>query len=140
MKQNMCNILRALVLLQLLFPLYAFAAEDKILLDLNTVDSSENRCRLTFLIENKSEAAIETLKLDLVLFGTDGGIMRRIITEMAPLRPMKTMVRSFLVDAECHQISAILVNDIKACAPGNPDACLDRLDLSTRIKEIRLYK
>jgi hypothetical protein len=59
---------------------------------------------------------------------------------MAPVRPMKTMVRAFLVDAECHQVGAILVNDVTACMPGNANACLDQLDLSTRVKNVRLYK
>jgi hypothetical protein len=53
---------------------------------------------------------------------------------------MKTMVRAFLVDAECHQVGAILVNDVTACMPGNANACLDQLDLSTRVKDVRLYK
>ena len=76
-------------------PLYAFAAEDKVLLELNTIEPSENRCRLNFVIENRSEVALDTLKLDLVLFSNDGAIMRRLITDMAPVRPMKTMVELF---------------------------------------------
>lgn len=136
----MDNILRAVIVLHVVVPLYAFAAEDKVLLELNTIEPSENRCRLNFVIENRSEVALDTLKLDLVLFSNDGAIMRRLITDMAPVRPMKTMVRAFLVDAECRQISAILVNDVTACIPGNPNACLDQLDLSTHVKDVRLYK
>jgi hypothetical protein len=64
--------------------------------------------------ENRSEVALDTLKLDLVLFSKDGAIIRRLIADMAPVRPMKTMVRAFLVDAECHQVGAILVNDVTA--------------------------
>jgi hypothetical protein len=37
-------------------------------------------------------------------------------------------------------MAAILVNDVTACTPGNPPACLDALGLSSRVKEIRLYK
>jgi hypothetical protein len=140
MEYQMDNILRALVVLHVLVPLYTFAADDKVLLELNTVEPSENRCRLNFVVENRSEVAIDTLKLDLVLFSKDGAIMRRLVADMAPVRPMKTMVRAFLVDAECHQVGAILVNDITACMPGNPNACLDQLDLSTRVKDVRLYK
>jgi hypothetical protein len=136
----MRSVLGTLVVLQLLGPLCAFAADDKILVELNTVESSENRCRMNFVVENRSEGGLDSMKLDLVVFGPDGGIMRRLITEMAPLRPVKTVVRAFLVEAECRQIGAILVNDVAACAPGNPNACLDRIELSSRVKDIRLYK
>jgi hypothetical protein len=136
----MRSVLRALVVLQLLAPLYAFAADEKVLVQLNSIESADNRCRLNFVIENKSNAAIESLKLDLVAFGTDGGILRRLITEMGPVRPAKTMVRAFAVDADCRQLGSILVNDVTACAPGEPGACLDGLSLSSRIEALRLYK
>jgi hypothetical protein len=136
----MRSVRGALVVLSLLVPIWAHAADDKVLLDLNSIESPENRCRMNFVIENKSELALDSMKLDLVVFGADGGIMRRLITEMAPLRAMKTVVRTFVVDAECRQIGAILVNDVTACTPGDPNACLDRLQLSSRVKDIRLYK
>ena len=133
----MRSVLRALVVLQLLAPLYASAADEKVLVQLNSIESADNRCRLNFVIENKSNAAIESLKLDLVAFGTDGGILRRLVTEMGPVRAAKTMVRAFAVDADCRQIGSILVNDVTACAPGEPGACLDGLGLSSRIEALR---
>jgi hypothetical protein len=136
----MHHLVRAVVALHLLMPFCAFAADDKILLELNTIENAENRCRLNFVIENRSESALDTLKLDLVVFGHEGAIMRRLIADLAPIRSMKTMVRAFLVDVDCPQIDAILVNDVTACMPGNPNACLDRIDLSSRVKEVRLYK
>lgn len=136
----MRGIRLALVALQPLVSFGAGAADGKVQVELNTTETSDNRCRLNFVIDNKSEQAFDSMKLDLVVFGTDGGIMRRIIFDMAPLRPMKTIVRAFLVEAKCDQIGAILVNDVTACAPGEPNACLDRLELSSRLKDIRLYK
>ena len=70
----------------------------------------------------------------------DGGILRRLLTEMGPVRAAKTIVRTFPIDADCHQISAILVNDVTACTPGEPGACLDGLALSSRVKTLRFYK
>jgi hypothetical protein len=136
----MRSVLRALVVLQMLAPLYASAADEKILVQLNSIENADNRCRLNFVIENKSNAAIDSLKLDLVAFGTDGGILRRLITEMGPVRAAKTMVRAFAVDADCRQLGSILVNDVTACTPGEPGACLDGLSLSSRIEALRLYK
>jgi hypothetical protein len=134
-------VLRAVAVASILVPIYAFAADERLLVELNTIENSESRCRLNFVIENKSSTPLESMKLDLVVFGTDGGILRRLITEMAPVRAAKTIVRAFLIDAECGQIGAILVNDVTTCAPeGEPGACLDGLALSSRLKSLRLYK
>jgi hypothetical protein len=136
----MCGVLRALVVLQVLLPLCAFAADEKVLIELNSAESADNRCRLNFVVENKSRVAIESMKLDLVVFGTDGGILRRLVTDMGPVRAIKTVVRVFVFDDECRQMAAILVNDVAACTPGEPGACLDGLGLSSRIKTLRFYK
>jgi hypothetical protein len=136
----MLGLLRALVMLGLLLPLCAFAGNEKVLVELNSADSADNRCRLNFVIQNKSDVALESMKLDLVAFGTDGGILRRLLTEMGPVRAAKTVVRTFAVDADCRQIGSILVNDVTACAPGEPVACLDGLALSSRLQAMRLYK
>jgi hypothetical protein len=136
----MRRVLYALVALQVLLPAGVMAADEKILIELNSIESADNRCRANFVVENKSETAIDSLKLDLVAFGTDGGILRRLIVEMAPVRAVKTIVRAFPIDAECRQIGAILVNDVTACAPGEPGACLDGLGLSSRVKTLRFYK
>ena len=136
----MRGVLRALVVVSALMPFLALAAEQKILVELNSVENADNRCRLNFVIENKSSVGLESMKLDLVAFGTDGGILRRLITEMGPVRAAKTMVRTFVVDAECGQMGAILVNDVVACTPGEPGACLDGLALSSRLKALRFYR
>jgi Tfp pilus assembly protein PilO len=139
-EQQMRVAVRALAILVVAGSAYAFAAEEKLLVELNTVESAESRCRLNFVIENKSTSALESMKLDLVVFGSDGGILRRMLTEMAPVRPAKTIVRAFLVDADCRQIGSILVNDVAGCVPGDAAGCLDSLDLSSRLKSIRFYK
>jgi hypothetical protein len=136
----MRGVLRALVALSVLTPVCAMAAGEKVMIELNTAEPAENRCRMNFVVENKAEAALDSMKLDVVVFGTDGGIMRRLIAEMGPVRPLKTIVKTYLVEAECKAISAMLVNDVTACAPGTATACLDGLSLSSRVKEIRLYK
>jgi hypothetical protein len=81
----MRDVLIALVVLQVLVPLGASAIEGKVLVELNTVEISEDRCRLNFVIENKFEQALDSMKLDLVVFSADGGIMRRFITSSRSL-------------------------------------------------------
>jgi hypothetical protein len=130
----------AFIVLQVLFPLPASAIEGKVLIELNTIEMSENRCRMNFVLENKSEQALDTMKIDFVVFGTDGGIKHRFVSEMGPLQSTKTVVRTFSIESDCAQIGSILVNDVTTCVPIDPKACLDRLELSSRVKTIRLYK
>ena len=109
-------------------------------LELNATETADNRCRVTFLIENKSTRNIDSLKLDLAMFNPQGVIQRRMIVEMGPLRGKRTNVRTFSSDGECNQLGAILVNDVSACAPVEPAACMDGLALSSRVQNVRLYK
>ena len=94
---------------------------------------------MTFVIENKS-ASVESLKLDLVVFDTESIVHRRLITEMGPVRAGRTMVKTFAIETRCTRIGAVLVNDVTACVPGEPNACLDGLTLVSRVKDVRLYK
>jgi hypothetical protein len=59
---------------------------------------------------------------------------------LGPVRGVKTIVKAFELDTECGQIGSILVNDVTACAPMASDACLDRLALSSRVPNVRLFK
>jgi hypothetical protein len=107
--------------------------------ELNTVETAENRCRVTFVIENKGKEAIESLKLDLAVFNPQRIVQRRLITELGPVRGAKTIVKTFALDGACGEIGSILVNDV-TCAPGQPEECLTGLELSSRIRDVRLYK
>jgi hypothetical protein len=117
----------------------AVAAEHNVKVELNTMESANSQCRLTFVIENKS-AALESLKLDLVVFNTESIVYRRLLTEMGPVRAGRTIVKTFAIETKCAQVGSVLVNDISACVPGEPNACLDGLTLTSRIKDVRLYK
>jgi hypothetical protein len=123
-----------------LFSVSRLAAADMVGLELNTAESADTRCRLTFVIENKTERALDSFKLDLALFNPEGIIQRRMVIEMGPVRGQKTTVKTFSAEGDCSQVGAILINDVTACAPPDPGACLDGLTLNSRIKTIRLYK
>ena len=117
------------------------AADPDIHIELNTAEAAPpDHCRLSFVIQNNAESAIDTLKLDLALFDREGAVHRRMIVEIGPVRAAKTILRTFNVESDCGQISSILLNDVTACAPGEPGACLDRLTLSSRSPTIRFFK
>ncbi|MPZ58081.1 MAG: hypothetical protein GEU91_16615 [Rhizobiales bacterium] len=107
--------------------------------ELNTVETDDNRCRVTFVVENKGKDAVESLKLDLAVFNPQRIVQRRLAVELGPVRGGKTIVKTFALDGGCGEIGSILVNDV-TCAPGTPDACLDGLTLSSRMQDVRLYK
>ena len=118
----------------------ARAADETVRLELNAIETAENRCRLTFVIENKSPQNLDSFKLDFAMFNTDGAVYRRIIFDLAPVRAAKTIVKTYAIDGDCAQLGALLVNDVTACAPVEPTMCLDGLALSSRVKNVRLYK
>ena len=134
------SVLRTVFLLPLVLPALAFAADEEISLELNTGETVNNQCRLTFVIENKSKAAIDTFKLDLVVFNRENRMFRRNLVEMGPMRPAKTVVKFYPVDGPCTEIRSVLVNDVTACAPAKPEVCVDNLTLSSRMDGVRLYK
>ena len=109
-------------------------------IELNAAEPADNRCRLTFVLENKTERAVDSIKLDLALFNPEGIVQRRMVVEMGPLRAAKTTVKTFAVDGDCNQLGAILVNDVTACVPADAGTCLEGLALSSRVKNVRLYK
>lgn len=133
-------MLALLPLLASAVPAAAAPAAEPIRIELNSAAPAQRQCRLSFVIENKAERAIGSLKLDLVLFGRDGVIDRRLVAEMGPLRAAKTMVKTFEVDGECTALGSILVNDVTACAPDDAGACLARIELKSRIPQVRLFK
>lgn len=143
--QHLASAATALVVL--LFALWSMAvapiaaADPASHIELNAAERlQQDHCRLSFVIWNNAESAIDTLKLDLALFDREGAIYRRMILEIGPVRPAKTIVRTFDVEADCSQIGSILLNDVTSCAPGEPGACLDRLTLSSRSSTIRFFK
>ena len=116
------------------------APSEAIRLELNALENAEGRCRVSFVIENKGQTTLDSFRLELAVFNREGIVQRRVTAELAPVRSAKTIVKSFTIDGGCDDIGAILVNDVTACAPGDINACLDRLELSSRAQAVRFYK
>ena len=94
-------------------------------------------CR-AYLVANDPEGGpkFDALRLDLVLFGTDGVIARRIALDVGPVQPGRTQVRPFeLRDLACDSIGQILVNDALICKVGGADQtdCLDKVKTASRV-------
>lgn len=109
-------------------------------IELNTLETVDGRCRVSFLVENKGDTAFETLMLELALFNRNGIVQRRLGFPMGPLRAAKTVLKVFTFEDPCDDLGAILLNEVTACSPGDPTQCLDRLTLSSRVEKVRFYK
>lgn len=104
-------------------------------LELNKLTSRDGACEAYIVVRNPDDAALESLRLDLVAFDADGLILRRLAVELGPVRPEKTSVRAFLMDGlACEAVDTMLLNDVAACADGSGPRtdCLGRLRLGAQ--------
>lgn len=113
----------------------ATAVDGSIQVELNKLEPSDGGCRAYLVLENGSSDAYEVLKLDIVIFGTDGVVERRLAVQVAPLPAGKTSLKVFDVGGlPCERIGRLLLNDVLECADssGAFDDCLHLLSTTTR--------
>jgi hypothetical protein len=113
----------------------AGAQSDLLHIELNRLEERGAGCRVHLVLENTSPRAYTSYRLDLVVFGADGVIARRLALETAPLRARKTMVKEFeLADLTCKQVGRVLLNDVSQCASGagDVDDCISATRVSSR--------
>lgn len=111
------------------------ALDAALTVELNKLEEAENACRAYLVFENKSERTFSSFKLDLVMFGADGVITKRLAVEGAPLPAGKTSVKLFEIgDLSCASIGRILLNDVISCQDnqGDHDDCVERVSTATR--------
>lgn len=97
-------------------PFAAKASEKSLAVQLNALDALSTTCRVTFVASNKTEAAVEGLGYEVVLFGKDGGVERMTKFDFGALPVGKTVVRRFdLADTACADIARVLINGSSRC-------------------------
>lgn len=113
-------------------------------LELNRLEAREAGCRVWFVLNNAGAEALDPLRLDLVLFGRDGAVARRLAVDVGPLPAGRTVVRLFDVAGQpCEGIGQFLLNDILACngtAPDARSACIERTVLASRPEGVAFLK
>jgi hypothetical protein len=128
-------------LLSILFVVAATAAApDSVRVELNALEAADTGCRVSFVIENKTPRPLDTLRTELAIFNKAGVLQRRMLVDLGPLRQAKTIVKSFVTEQRCDDIGSMLVNDVTVCTPLDREACLDALELNSRVEGVRLYK
>jgi hypothetical protein len=118
-----------------LAPVPALAADLSI--DLNKLETQSGNCRLTMVVVNGRTAAAQSLRADLVMFGPDGVVAKRLAVDLGPVPANKTIVKAFdVAGLACDGIGSILLNDVPACQfAGSTEAapaCLDIISVTSK--------
>lgn len=111
------------------------AAVNGVSLELNTLEPRGQNCAVN-MVFGTGDDAYQSFKLDLVFFGTDGAIRKRLAVDAAPLRARKTSVKAFEVSGlACDAIGSVLVNDVLDCRTeaGAVADCIDRVETKSRL-------
>jgi hypothetical protein len=119
----------------LLLALGAAAAEGSIAIELNKLEPQGKTCRAYIVIQNKGTTNYQELKLDIVLFKSDGVIGKRFAVDLAPLKADKRTVKLFdIEDTACEEVGSFLINDVMECKAetGPLTDCLKDLNVSSR--------
>lgn len=125
----------ALLLGVSIVPFYEVVAQQGLRIELNKLEPVEGACRAYMIFENQSGQAYDSLKLDLVMFDSDGVINKRLAVEGAPLPAGKTSVKLFdIKDVTCEQLGRILLNDVLSCRSptGERNDCLAEIETASR--------
>jgi hypothetical protein len=112
-------------------------ASSSVNIELNKLEAADKGCRAYVVINNTTDTAYQSFKIDLVLFQSDGVIGKRFSIDLAPLRPKKKSVKLFDIDGmSCDKIGSMLINDVMECksASGPVDGCLQHLTTSSLTK------
>ena len=128
------------------------AATGPIRLELNRLEPREGGgCRVWLVLANGAAEAVDPLRLDLVLFGRDGVVARRLAVDVGPLPAGRTVVRLFdLAGQPCGGVGQVLLNDVLACGGGADaaaaaaaaarTACTARAALASRVDGVAFLK
>jgi hypothetical protein len=113
--------------------------------ELNRLEPREGgACRVWLVLGNRGAEGLDPVRLDLVLFGRDGIVARRVAVDVGPLPAGRTQARIFdLPGLDCGTVGQILLNDLLACGGTEPaarDACMDRLSLASRVEAVPFEK
>jgi len=111
-------------------------------LELNKLEANNSGCRAYMVVNNPTDTAYQSFKLDLVLFQADGIIGKRFALDLAPLKAQKKSVKLFEIEGvACEKIGSFLINDVMECKTdaGAAEGCLQHLKTSS-LTNVQLSK
>lgn len=109
----------------------------RISVELNAAETTAEGCKLTFLITNGLEAALDKAVYEAVLFDSAGQVDRLTLFDFGALPPARPRVRQFVIpQASCEQLGRILFNGASTCEGAGiaPQMCETGLLPSSRTR------
>ena len=120
----------------LLYPAAEAWAEASLPIELNKLEQRDNdACRAYMVFQNKLGEPISALRLDLILFRTDGIIESRLALDAGRMPVDKTVVKLFDIPGlSCADIGQMLLNSVLQCetAAGVRDDCISLVETTSR--------
>ena len=110
--------------------------------ELNKLEPQGGGCRAYLVVNNETTTQFQSLKLDLVMFQTDGVIGRRFAIDLAPVKATKRAVKLFDLDGlACDGIGSLLINDVVECKTdsGPVENCLTGITVKS-LTSVQLNK
>lgn len=123
-------------------PSAAAAEPGRLGIELNKLEEVTGACRAYLVFENGTDSAFTALKLDLVMFGPDGVIAKRLAVDGAPVPASKTIVKLFDIQGlGCGDVARILINDVMSCqdANGERSDCIGLIEPRSR-SDVAFFK
>lgn len=111
------------------------AASADVEIELNKLEQVEDACRVYMVFRTLGGVPLTRATLDLVLFDTDGVILKRLAYEAGPLESEKTVVKLFdSTQTDCARVGEVLLNAVTACETpeGTTENCIARMATSSR--------
>ena len=109
--------------------------EQNFSLQLNSVQTIENSCRLTFVVDNQTEKDISELVFETVLFSQQGEVIFFTLFDFGEVPYGIPRVRQFDVPSySCEDVNQVLINGIDKCVFINSgvEECRLKLETSSR--------
>lgn len=104
-------------------------------IELNAVETVEDACRISFLIQNGHDFDIDQAVFEAVLFNADGRVDRLTLFDFGALPAARPRVRQFVVPGlECAALGRLLINGVETCSGADVEgaACTKDLELRSR--------
>lgn len=112
-------------------------AEPRLLLELNSLETVEQACRLSFVARNTTGTDIEKVVFETVIFDAEGGVSSLSLFDFRDLPQERPRVRQFdLPGATCDAVGRVLINGASTCLAGGADSdlCNSALSLTSRLE------
>jgi hypothetical protein len=103
--------------------------------ELNKLQQVKGACRAYLVTQNFTQLRLKSLKLDVVMFDSNGIVAKRLAVQIGPMPKGKTSLKVFDIQGlSCDDIGQLLLNGVLECKDnkGTRNDCLAMISVSHR--------